>query len=117
MLSLSCLACNKVKEESNSEKTESSTKTDIQFESSKWNTKDGADYPFRNKMLQDLLEKDTLRYLKKEEVIALLGQPDRSDNVYLFYRVDQERVGFFLLHTKTLVIKLSKDRNSIMIHE
>ncbi len=116
MLSLCFLGCNKTQEEKSEEK-ERVTKTDIPFESTKWKTKDGTDYPFRNKMLKDLLAKDTLRHLKKEEVIVLLGQPDRMDKAYLFYRIVQERVGILPLHTKTLVIKLSKERNSIMIHE
>lgn len=116
LLSFCFLACNNVKEDKSEEK-EGITKTDIPFDSTKWKTKDGVDYPFRNKILEDLLAKDTLRHLKKEEVIVLLGQPDRMDNDYLFYRIVQERVGIFPLHTKTLVIKLSKERNSIMIHE
>ena len=67
------------------------------------------DYPYRNEMLKDLVYNVALKGSKKEEVIDLLGQPDRSDSSYLFYAIAQERIGFFPLHTKTLVIKLTKD--------
>ena len=116
LLFLCCLACNNSPEDK-SEKSEAVSSTDITFDQTKWNTKDGNDYPYRNKMLQDLRNSDTLRHLKKEEVIALLGQPDRMDKNYLFYRIAQEHIGLFPLHTKTLVIKLAKDKNAIMIHE
>ena len=116
LLSLCCLACNNSPEDK-SKKPEAVLSTDITFDQTKWNTKDGNDYPYRNKMLQDLRNSDTLRHLKKEEVIALLGQPDRMDKNYLFYRIAQKHIGLLPLHTKTLVIKLDKDRNAIMIHE
>ena len=81
--------------------------------------KKDSDYPYRNKMLKDLIASDTLKRLKKEEIINMLGEPDRIDSAYLFYPIAQERLGFFPLHTKTLVIKLSNDStaNSVMIHK
>jgi hypothetical protein len=116
LLSLCCLACNNSQEDK-SGKTEVISSTDITFNQTKWNTKDGNDYPYRNKMLQDLQSSDTLRHLKKEEVISLLGQPDRIDKNYLFYKIAQEHIGILPFHTKTLFIKLAKDKNAIMIHE
>lgn len=99
--------------------TNQKTENTIAFDTTKWKTKNGDAYPFRDKMVTFLVTTDTLRRLKKEEIITLLGEPDRIDKAYLFYRVVQERLLFFPLHTKTLVIKLSKDStaNSIMIHE
>ena len=81
--------------------------------------KDGFDYPYRNKMLQDLVTNKKLKKLKKEEIEEMLGQPERIDSAYLFYRIAQQRLHFFPLHNKTLVIKLTDDdkRNSVMIHE
>lgn len=79
------------------------------FNKIKWGTKDDKDYPYRDKMLDDLISNVNLKGLKKEEVINMLGQPDRIDNSYLFYRIAQKRMGFFPLHTKTLVIKLTSD--------
>ena len=94
-------------------------KVEITFDKTKWLTKDGLDYPYRNKMLQDLIINKKLKKLKKEEILELLGQPDRIDSAYLFYRIAQQRLQFFPLHTKTLVIKLTNDDkgNSVMIHE
>jgi len=79
------------------------------FDKTKWVKKDNDDYPYREEMLSDLVTNDTLKGLKKEEVIQLLGQPDRSDSNYLFYNVAQQRIGIFPIHTTTLVIKFNKD--------
>jgi len=81
----------------------------VNFEADKWKIKDGVDYPYRDKMLSNLLATKQLKQLKRNGVIELLGPPDRVDSNYLFYRVAQQRVGFFPLHTKTLVIKLNED--------
>lgn len=113
LLSLCCFACNKVREE----KVVTSTTSEMAFDKTKWNTKSGTDYPFRNELLKKLRETDTLRHLKQEEIIALLGEPDRIDKEYLFYKIAQKHIGILPVHTKTLVIKLSKKRNLIMIHE
>lgn len=89
------------------------------FDKIKWKTKENRDYPYRGKMLDYLMTNDTLKKLKKEEVLNLLGQPDRIDSAYLFYRINQQRLYFFPLHTKTLVIKLKENDSvkSVMIHE
>ncbi len=79
------------------------------FDKIKWATKEGPDYPYRDKMLNDLISNYELHGTKKDSLVHLLGSPDRSDSSYLFYRIAQERLGFFPLHTKTLVIKLTKD--------
>jgi hypothetical protein len=91
----------------------------IGFDRAKWETKNDLDYAYRNKMLKDLVIHNKLKKLKKDQIIALLGPPDRIDNLYLFYEIAQERIGFFPLHTTTLVIKLSNDgtENLVMIHE
>ena len=88
------------------------------FDEVKWKAKDSDDYPFRNKMYLDLLTNTKLKRLKKEEVIKMLGEPDRIDSDYLFYKINQEHISFFPLHTKTLVVRLSNDStaNKVMIH-
>lgn len=93
------------------------TELGIPFDKTKWETKQNSDYPFRNKIVKELMNNDTLKRLKKEQIINMLGQPDREDNGYLFYTIAQERLGFFPLHTKTLVIKLSDSTNAVMIHQ
>jgi hypothetical protein len=57
--------------------------------------------------------------LRKDEILDLLGQPDKIDGNYLFYRIAQQRLGFWPLHTKTLVIKFYEDSTVewIRIHE
>ena len=91
----------------------------IAFDHEKWNTRIDDNFVYRNKMIKDLITSETLRRLNKDEVISMLGQPDRIDNAYLFYRIDQKRIGLFPLHVTTLVIKLSIDGtpNKVMIHE
>ncbi|HLA55524.1 MAG TPA: hypothetical protein VK623_05470 [Flavobacterium sp.] len=111
-----CLAC-KNNEES-PEKEKIAPANEMAFDKTKWGTKNGAEYVYRDKMLKDLIG-NKLKGLRKEGAIGLLGQPDRIDNAYLFYKIAQERIGFFPLHTKTLVIKLSNDSivEKVMIHE
>jgi hypothetical protein len=103
-----CLACNNINDKK-SEKADTSTTTQLKFNEAKWKTKDGPDYPYRNQMLDNLIDSDTLKQLKRVEILDLLGEPDRIDSAYLFYRVKQKRITFFPLSTKTLVIKLSAD--------
>jgi hypothetical protein len=114
LVMLSCLACKKTAEETTEE-----GKTEIAFDKTKWQTKKGDDYPYRDKMVNDLVASDTLKTVKKEAIIALLGEPSREDNNYLFYTVSQERAGFWPLHTKTVVIKFLKDGTVewVKIHE
>ncbi|UOK41487.1 MULTISPECIES: hypothetical protein [Flavobacterium] len=115
---LSCLSCKNSDDGNLQEENQSSEKT-ITFDKTKWNTKDGQDYPYRDKMLTDLRANDKLKKLNKSQVLALLGQPNREDKNYLFYTIAQERLGFFPLHTKTLVLRLSDKSmvEAVLIHE
>ena len=97
---LCCLGCKNTTKEERHEK----------FDKTKWEIKnDMDDYPYRDKMLKDLMASYKLPGVKIDSLINLVGPPDRSDSGYLFYRIAQERLGFFPLHTKTLVFKLTKD--------
>jgi hypothetical protein len=98
VLLLCCLACK-------TEKKEQQEK----FDKTKWSTMDEMDYLYRDAMLNDLMNSYELHGVRKDSVLNLLGSPDRTDSGYLFYKVAQQRLGFFILHTKTLVIKLSND--------
>jgi hypothetical protein len=97
----------------------SAHENEIAFERAKWQTKTGDDYPYRNRMLVDLISSDTLKRLNKQQLVEMLGAPDRIDNNYLFYLVEQQRAQFFTLHTKNMVVKLSKDDTVewVKIHE
>ncbi len=105
LLAICCLACNNGK----AKKEVSETTTAIEFDTTKWRTKDGDDYPYRDELLTYLITDNKLKGWKKDSVVALLGQPDKIDSNYLFYSIAQKRIGFFPMHTKTLVIKLAAD--------
>lgn len=81
------------------------------FDKIKWATKEDRTYPYRNKMLHDLVYKQKLKGLRKEEVLDMLGQPNRTDTNYFFYIVDQSFLGDMPvpMHTKSLVIKFLND--------
>ena len=81
---------------------------EMAFDKVKWKVKDGADYPHRDKMLNDLVSNDTVRSLSKSEIMDLLGEPDRTNENYLYYMVKQRRIRSWPLHTKTMVVKLSE---------
>jgi len=102
MLSFFCSCDHSGKQESNNLNQE-------KFDKIKWQVKEDKDYPYRSKMLEDLISNHPLKGLKKDELIDILGLPDRTDSSYLFYRIAQKRIGVFPLSTKTLVIKLNKD--------
>ena len=93
--------------------------TEVPFNEAKWKTKKGRDYPFRDRMLGDLMSDEKIRELKSNEILNLLGKPARTDSSYLFYMITQKRIGFWPLHTKSLVIKFSEDStiNWMKIHE
>ncbi|WP_462254792.1 hypothetical protein [Ferruginibacter sp.] len=105
LLTIWCLSCNNGK----AKKAVSETTTAIEFDTTKWRTKDGDDYPYRDELLTYLTTNNKLKGWKKDSVLAFLGQPDKIDSNYLFYSIAQKRLGFFPLHTKTLVIKLAAD--------
>ncbi len=101
------------------DKVKTERENGLAFDQAKWKMKDDAGYLYRNEMLKDIMNNETLRKLNKKDVINLLGQPERIDKEYLFYTVTQQHMGFLPLHTTTLVIKLGSDgkENAIMIHE
>jgi hypothetical protein len=117
-LFVSCFACNTDKDE-NTENEKMQATMEMVFDKVKWNTKEGKDYPYRDKMLKDVIYNDTIRTLIKEEIIDLLGKPDRINENFLYYRIAQKRLGFLPLHTKSMVIKLYEDNTIewIKIHE
>lgn len=92
---------------------------ELPFDKTKWSAKEDLDYLYRDQMLNDVVYTDTLRMLNKDGVLELLGEPDQNNAGYLYYRITQKRLGFWTLHTKSLVIKLSDDNRVewIKIHE
>lgn len=91
----------------------------MSFDKEKWAVKSDAAYAYRAMMFQDLIDSKRLKQLKKAAVLELLGTPDRTDSLYLFYTILQKRALFFPLQTKSMVIKL-KENDSVewvKIHE
>lgn len=82
---------------------------EVAFDKTKWEAKEGKDYPFRESMLNDILYGDTVRSQTGDGVLDLLGKPDRTNEDYLYYMIAQKRIGSWPLHTKTLVIKLTEN--------
>lgn len=103
------ISCNTKTIEDNVSAGKTGAETRMEFESTKWKEKKDRDYPYRAAMLDDLIDNDKLKKLKHNEILDLLGEPDRSDSLYLFYRVDQKRLYSWPIHTTTLVIKLKED--------
>lgn len=81
----------------------------LKFDKTKWRTMEADAYPYRDDMLEDLINNVKLKGLKYDSARVLLGEPDRIDSGHLFYRIYQKRIGVFPLTTKTFVIKLATD--------
>lgn len=91
----------------------------VEFDKSKWKTKENEVYPFRDQLVNQVLYNDTIRTLKKEELIEILGKPDRINDGHLYYLISKKQLGLWTLHAKTLVIKMKDDDSIewIKIHE
>lgn len=85
------------------------TNTSLRFDKTKWSIKYEDEYLYRNNMLKDLISSQKINGLKKYELIDLIGQPDRIDSSYLFFKIAEQRIGLLVIHSKTLVIKLTQD--------
>jgi hypothetical protein len=66
----------------------------IPFNKKKWRNRKGADYPYRDQMVHDILYTDTVRALGKAEILELLGEPNRINEGHLYYLVAEKRMGF-----------------------
>lgn len=91
------------------QKKETAVSSEVKFDKEKWLTKDGQAYPYRNDMLGNLIDNVTLKGIRYDSLINILGQPDRIDNGHLFYNIYRKEVVGFTLGTKTFVIKLNPD--------
>jgi hypothetical protein len=95
--------------------------TEEKFDKAKWAIKNEKTYPYRDKMLKDLIADRRLTGIKRDSILRMLGEPARTDSSYLFYTVAQEFLGKIPvpLHTKSLVIKFAGDSTVqwVKIHE
>ncbi|MEZ5083761.1 MAG: hypothetical protein R2750_09970 [Bacteroidales bacterium] len=115
---VSFLSCDTGSEE-NAEDQNKQQDIVIAFDEAKLKTIDGKDFPYRDKMLNNILYNDTIRALNKDEILDLLGEPTRINENYLYYMISQTRLGSWPLSTKTLVIKFAEDNTIewIRVHE
>jgi len=113
-----CFACKSDREE-NVENKKRNKDSEMVFDKEKWKVKEGKDYPYRDKMINDIVYNDTIRMLNKEQLLKLLGKPDYIKESHLYYRIIETRIGNWAIKTKTMVIKLIEDRSIewIKIHE
>jgi len=118
ILLVSFLSCNTDRQE-NTNNVKEEADSEMVFNEDKWKTKEGADYPYRDLMLNNIVYNDTVRSLSKDEIINLLGDPDRIHEDHLYYMIAQKRLLSWPLHTKTMVIKFYDDNTIewIKIHE
>lgn len=115
--SLCCFACNSAHDE---QTDYPDSGTNIEFDKTKWATKVGKDYPYRDAMLEDVITDESWRSLNREGILDSLGEPDRTNDNHLYYMIKQKRLGFWALHSKFLVIKLRNNNDSIewmKVHE
>lgn len=85
---------------------------EIAFDSKKWKEPsiyldDEDTFPYREKMLNDLVDSKLLKGKSRSETLELLGKPSRTDKEYLFYTVYRNEAGFITLKVRTLVLVLS----------
>lgn len=84
-------------------------KSELKFDEKLWQTKEGNSYPYRDKMVDDILYSNVIRKLDKPAVLEALGPPSREEKNHLYYIISQNKVLLFTLKEKTLVVKISDD--------
>lgn len=78
------------------------------FDPAGWRRQVNNQYPERKAMLPDVMRQE-LHGLSRDSLIRLLGAPDKSKEGYLYYKISEEKIGFWPLHVQTLVIHLNAD--------
>jgi hypothetical protein len=91
----------------------------IPFDREQWKVKKGPSYIYRDQMVDAVLYSDTLRTLKREKLLERLGEPDREEKGHLYYTIVENRLGFWTLNQKSIVIKFRADDSVewIKLHE
>lgn len=92
-----------------SNKKDKDPSVQVKFDKLKWQAKEGDIYPYRDEMLNNLIDSVTLKGLHHDSIINLLGHPDKINEGHLYYNVSRKNLGDVTLGTKTFVIKLKSD--------
>jgi hypothetical protein len=88
---------------------DAAAETYVKFDKTKWQSKEGEAFPYRDDMLKDLIDSVDLKNISYDSLINILGQPDRVNEGHLYYNVYKKEIGFVTLGTKAFVIKLKPD--------
>ena len=91
----------------------------IPFDREQWGMKAGPSYIYRDQMVDAVLYSETLRNVKRTTLLEWLGKPDREQEGHLYYTILENRLGFWTLNQKAIVIKLKADNSVewIKLHE
>lgn len=101
------VSCAKTDKEQFVENIES-TKKDSLFNRAKWDIKQDGAYVYRKEMMEDIVYNDTIRDLNREQIIDLLGEPDRVKNNYIYYLISEKKLVFWPLHTTMIVFRFNE---------
>ena len=78
-----CLTCAS-RDESKDVNKNGDVLKEMAFDRVQWDLKDDKDYVYRSKMLNDIVYNDTIRNLKRDELVNLLGEPNYIKENHLF---------------------------------
>ncbi|RFM29062.1 hypothetical protein DXN05_09905 [Deminuibacter soli] len=79
------------------------------FDKTMWQTKDDMEYPYRNKMLNDLIKNYKLAGIRYTDLINLLGKPQFKDSSSIAYEVITRYDAIDPNYTKRLDFTFSGD--------
>ncbi len=93
----------------NKKKEDVSATSHKNFDKVQWQAKEGEAYPYRDELLQNLIDSVNLKNIPYDSIINILGQPDRVNEGHLYYNISRKEMGAVTLGTKSFVIKLKAD--------
>ena len=83
---------------------------EIPFEKEKWLIKEDFEYPYREKMITDLLDKHNLKGFSYQQIVDLLGEPDKTMPSTVTYPIRQDYgTDIDPIYSKYLEFRLDQD--------
>jgi len=99
-------ACRPSDGQSNKKEGENGQNSTI--DSDLWKMTERGTYPYRPGMLDALVYTDTIRKLRKDSVLMLLGPADRFNDNHYYYSISKNQPGNWSLNEKTMVVKIDE---------